>query len=214
MRNKYFIDLLGLKTEMQFKRYSESTQRTYTRTVKDFLEVTNKDAIDIKKDDVIRYLDNNLGLVDNNTILVQLNALSFFFSEVLGLNITSSIRKYKRDFKKKDFINLDEFKILVASVGERESLAYLIAYETGFQLEKIVVITIDEAEKLLTQQLYGRILHYCDMNGIEEKIFDVSVETLRYKNRVNTIKFLGKHYTFNDLRHSLALELYLMWGVI
>ncbi|PID67072.1 MAG: hypothetical protein CR959_02080 [Fusobacteriales bacterium] len=206
------MDIISLKTEMEFRGYSKSTQRTYTRTVKDFLNVVNKDTLEIKKEDVIEYLDNNLSLVDPNTILVKLNALSFFFIEVLGIDIISSIRKYKRDFKKKDFINLDEFNILVASVGERESLVYLILFETGFQLKEIISLRLTEIETLLSSSLYRRILKYCDKYGIEKKIFNITEETLRNKNRENTVKFLGKHYSFNDLRHSIALEKYLKKG--
>lgn len=212
MLNKYFLDIISLKTEMEFRGYSKSTQKTYTRTVKNFLKVTNKNILDIKKEDVIKYLDSNLGLVDNNTILVKLNALSFFFIEVLGIDITSSIRKYKRAFKKKDFINLDEFNILVASVEERESLVYLIVFETGFPLKKIVSLELIEIETLIEPALYRRILKYCDRYGIEKKLFDITEETLRNKNRENTIKFLGKHCSFNDLRHSIALEKYLKKG--
>ena len=92
--NKFYLDLLSLQSEMSYREYSISTQGTYKRIVKEFLETTNKEVIDVKKEDVIRYLDNKLMTLSVNTVLVELNALEFFFEEILGLNITENIRKY------------------------------------------------------------------------------------------------------------------------
>ena len=119
MFEKFYFDLLSLKTEMQFRGYSTSTQKTYYKTVKDFLEVTGKEVIDIKRGDIIRYLDNNLKLLNINTILVKLNALEFFFSEILGIDVAENIRKYKREFKTKDFLTKEQLNILISSVPMR-----------------------------------------------------------------------------------------------
>ena len=90
--NKFYLDLLSLQSEMSYREYSISTQGTYKRIVKEFLESTNKEVIDVKKEDVIRYLDNKLMTLSVNTVLVELNALEFFFEEILGLYITENIR--------------------------------------------------------------------------------------------------------------------------
>ena len=92
--NKFYFDLLSLESEMNYRDYSISTRRTYKRIVKEFLEVTNKDVIDVKKEDVTRFLDNKLMELSVNTILVELNALEFFFEEILGLNITENISMF------------------------------------------------------------------------------------------------------------------------
>lgn len=218
--SKYFIDLITLKSEMTFREYSRSTQRTYTRIVEDFLEFTDKEAIYIRKEDVIRYLDNNLKQVCTNTILVQLNALQFFFEEVLGLNITENIRKYKRIFKKRDFITMEQYRLLMASVNERERLIYMIVKELGWISEEIVEIKVDDIDyqnstlkgSKISKDLAKDLLKYADRYELENKIFLVGAASLRYWNRINTKKILGKHYTFNDLRHSLALEMYIKKG--
>lgn len=221
MRNsKYYIDLITLKSEMAFREYSKSTQGTYTRIVEDFLEFTNKETIYIRKEDVIRYLDNNLKEVCTNTILVQLNALQFFFEEVLGLNITENIRKYKRIFKKRDFITLEQYNILMASASERERLVYLIVKELGWISEEIVEIRVDDINYQdltlkgykISKDLAKDLLKYVDRHELENKVFLVGAASLRHWNRVNTKKILGKHYTFSDLRHSLALEMYIKKG--
>lgn len=213
--NKHFIDLISLQSEMAYREYSETTQRTYKRIVEDFLIATNKEAINIQKEDVIRYLDNNLKLVSSNTVLVQLNALEFFFEEILGLKITENIRKYKRIFKKKDFITLEQYNLLMASVPERDRLIYRIVKEIGFLAQEIVKIEINDIDYTnrtlkglkITKELAKDLLIYADKKGITKKIFNLNECSLRHCNKRDTTKILGKHYTFTDLRHSIALEI-------
>lgn len=220
INSKYFIDLITLKSEMAFREYSNSTQRTYTRIVEDFLEFTDKEAVHIRKEDIIRYLDRNLSSVCTNTVLVQLNALEFFFQEILGLDITENIRKYKRIYKKKDFITLAQFSRLVASVSERERLVYLIVKELGLFSEEIIEIKVEDINyqnttlngKKISKELAKALLEYADRNELEDRIFSVGAASLRYWNRRNTTKILGKHYTYSDLIHSIALELYIKKG--
>ena len=145
--NRFYIDLLSLKTEMQFRGYSQSTQETYVKTVENFLDYTNKEVIDIKREDVISYLDMSLQHLDVNTILVKLNALEFFFEDVLGLEITANIRKYKRRFKVKEFITPEDFHILTASVYERERITYKIFEETAMTIEEIVSLQINDLKQ-------------------------------------------------------------------
>ena len=45
--SKYFLDLLTLKTEMNYRGYSEATKKSYTQIVGNFLEITDKEIIDI-----------------------------------------------------------------------------------------------------------------------------------------------------------------------
>ena len=136
--SKYFLDLLTLKTEMNYRGYSEATKKSYIQIVGNFLEVTDKEIIDITKEDVVRYLDENMKLLKKNSRAVHLNALEFFFEEVLGLDITVSIKNYKREFLEKTFMTLEQFNILSNSVTEKERLIYEIIKETGFKLKDIV----------------------------------------------------------------------------
>ena len=69
--NKFYFDLLSLQTEMAYRDYSVATQKIYKKTVQDFLEKTNKEVIDVKKEDVIRYLDKKLMELSVNTVLVE-----------------------------------------------------------------------------------------------------------------------------------------------
>lgn len=136
------------------------------------------------------------------------------------MDITENIRKYKRIYKKRDFITLGQFSRLIGSVNERERLIYLIVKELGWLSEEIVEIKLDDINyqnatlkgHKISKELAKDLIKYADRHELENKIFLVGAASLRYWNRVNTKKILGKHYTFNDLRHSLALEMYIKKG--
>lgn len=223
--NRFYIDLLSLKTEMQFRGYSESTQETYVKTVENFLDYANKEVIDIKREDVISYLDMSLQHLDVNTILVKLNALEFFFEDVLGLEITANIRKYKRRFKVKEFITPEDFHILTASVYERERITYKIFEETAMTIEEIVSLQINDLKQekngswkirdySISKELAREITDYCDKKYLDKYLFPLDnkdgfmgANTARYWLRKNTEKFLGRIYSFNDIKHGIALEM-------
>ena len=218
--NKFYLDLLSLQSEMSYREYSISTQGTYKRIVKEFLESMNKEVIDVKKEDVIRYLDNKLMTLSVNTVLVELNALEFFFEEILGLNITENIRKYKRVFKTKDFITIEQFNILVASVPERERLAYLVLKELGLFFKEIVKIKVEDIDytsstisgRRVNRDLIRDLLGYAEKHELENEIFPLDLSTLWYWNKVNTKKYLGRVCNLDNMKHSLALELYIKQG--
>ena len=222
MESRYYLDLLTLKAEMQFRNYSNSTQTTYYNTVKDFLEVTDKEIIDVTREDIIKYLDNNLELVSINTVLVKLNALEFFFEEILGLEITYNIRKYKRKFKVKEFLSQEQLNNFIESVPARERLFYKIIIETGWQAEKTINVEVEHLinkpdgfylkDKKISKDLAREIANYIDKRYIEKYIFylgDTYIDgsAARYWLRINTKAIFGETYTFNDIRHSVALEM-------
>ena len=224
MFEKFYFDLLSLKTEMQFRGYSISTQKTYGRTIRGFLEQTNKDIIDIIREDILKYLDKNLKFLSSNTVLVKLNALEFFFTEILGIDIAENIRKYKREFKTKEFLSVEQLNVLTASVPAREGLIYKIIIETGMNIDEIVVLRVEDLYfknnywKLkgypISKELATEITDFTEKNYLENFIFTLSNgighilgNTARYWLRINTKEVLGQVYTFNDIKHSVALEM-------
>ena len=94
--------------------------------------------------------------------------MSFFFEEILGLNITENIRKYKRVFKTKDFITIEQFNILVASVSERERLTYLVLKELGLFFKEMVKIKVEDIDyqnvtilgRRVSKDLIKKLLQY------------------------------------------------------
>lgn len=227
IKDKFFMDILTLKGELIYREYSESTCRIYINTVKDFLEATDKEIISIRKEDVIRYLDKQGKKVSKNTILIKLNALELFFEEVLGLDITKDIYKYKREYKYK-LMSMKEIETVIALSKDRERLIYALMKETGIISDEIGNIKVKDLKCLdkqwflevdgikynISTDLARNLYNYIEKHRIQEEIFlgrtraGLHGTVIRKKFRDKTEEVLGIKYGLNEMRHGVALE---MW---
>lgn len=217
MDDRYFLDILTLKTEMQFREYSESTQKTYTRTVRNFLKYIDKDIINIRKQDVIKYLDFRSKEVTVNSVLVELNALEFFFNEILGLDITDNIRKFKRAINKKYLMTTDQIMLLINCVSLRDRIIYEIVMETGMEVDEIAELNVTDIHYLgqkglinnieISEELTKKIIRYIDKHEITGKIIKINGQGIRAMNRKKCMKYLGEIYTFRDIKRTVAYEM-------
>ncbi|CAL7899051.1 phage integrase N-terminal SAM-like domain-containing protein [Fusobacterium necrophorum] len=216
------IDLMMLRSELLFREYAASTVEIYMKVAKDFLEYTKKDILELTKEDVIRYLDFKLMKESENTILVKLNALEFFFEEVVGIDITRNIKKYKRQESGR-VVSMDEISLLLASIPKRERLLFGLMLETGEYPSEVLKYQVDDLEprkegwyirgKKIQSTLAKEYLEYVERNEIEKYLFTVHGKIMHKTNvylllRKYTKEFLGEQMTFSDLRHAVALE---MW---
>ena len=55
-------------------------------------------------------------------------------------------------------------------------------------------------------------MQYAEKHELENEIFPLDLSTLWYWNKVNTKKYLGRVCNLDDMKHSLALELYIKQG--
>ncbi len=225
--DKFFMDILTLKGELIYRGYSERTCQIYTSTVKDFLETTGKEIIKIRKEDVIRYLDKQGEKVSKNTILIKLNALELFFEEVLGLDITENIYKYKREYRYK-LMSPKEIDTVIALSKDRERLMYTLMKETGIISDEIGTIKVNDLKCTdkqwfivvkdikynVSTDLARSMYNYIEKHRIQEEIFlgrskaGLHGTVIRKKFREKTDEVLGIKYGLNEMRHGIALE---MW---
>ncbi|MDH6457606.1 integrase [Fusobacterium sp. PH5-7] len=227
--DKFFIDILTLKGELIYRGYSESTCRIYISTVKEFLEYTDKEIIRIRKEDVIRYLDKQAEKLSKNTILIKLNALELFFEEILGLDITENIYKYKREYNNK-IMSIKEIETLIALSKPRERLIYILMNETGIKSDEIKDIKVKDLKCIdnnnkwiieaknrkynITTELARDMYNYIEKYRLKEEIFLSSKKiglhgsVIKKKFREKTTELFGIKYGINEMRYGIALE---MW---
>lgn len=225
--DKFFIDILTLKGELIYRGYSESTCRIYINTVKEFLEYTDKEIIRIRKEDVIRYLDKQAEKLSKNTILIKLNALELFFEEILGLDITENIYKYKREYNNK-IMSMKEIETLIALSKPRERLIYTLMNETGIKSDEIKDIKVRDLKCIdnkwiieannrkydITTELARDMYNYIEKYRLKEEIFLSSKKiglhgsVIKKKFREKTTELFGIQYGINEMRYGIALE---MW---
>lgn len=225
--NRY-LDLLTLEASLVHKGYKESTVSVYKRMVKHFLEDINKETLSISRQDVIQYLNKQLEINSRNTILVKLNALEFFFEEVLGLDITRNIKEFKRELKVKDLLSAKDVEQIIALALPREQMIYKLIYETGMVSSEILELRDTDLKNIggdfyigefkVSKELAREYLNYSEMvlkhiEGDNRKIIrdrynnDLGIATLRNMFRKHVYSVLGIELSLSDLRKSAALEM-------
>ena len=67
-------------------------------------------------------------------------------------------------------------------------------------------------KKKVSRELLREIQRHCDREAINERIFNVTIYTLINWNNEATEKYLGQRYKIEDIRHGIALEVFLKKG--
>jgi len=221
--SRYFIDLLSLKSELLFRDYSKKTQDYYLKVVEEFLEATDKEIIDIGIMDIERYLDRAKEKLSVNTIIVMLDAFRFFFREIIGLDIADEVTKYKREFKFKEIMTLDQIDLLIGTVPLREKLMFTLIKETGMKPREINEVSIESiTEKKgnwyvngykITKEMAKELIEYAEKQE-DEHIFlskqkkPIDTTTVRFLFKECSNEILNKSFAIADMRYGVALE---MW---
>ena len=113
----------------------------------------------------------------------------------LNIGALENFRPYYEDFKKdsEKYFSMDNVKII------------------GFMTMAPLGASEEEISKYFSKMLDLK-RKYAEKYELENKIFQLDFTTLYYWNTQNTKKYLGKSYSIDDLRHSIALEIYVKCG--
>src|SRR3989344_2293329 len=106
-----------IKKEALRRGYSLKTIKTYQKCVERFLKTCNKEVSKISKRDVKEFLYNLIKKERaGNTINVYLNALKFFFEEILNKRMRLNIKYSKKPKRLPIVLTKDEIKRLIESL--------------------------------------------------------------------------------------------------
>lgn len=138
------LQLQRFLDQLKLKAYSSSTIKTYRNEFIQLLQSLNKYRVqDLKADDLKRYL---LRCIDKglkeNTIHSRLNALKFYYEQVLGREkFFWEIPRPKKQNQLPDFFNQDEIAAIINSVQNKKHKAMLmLAYSGGLRVSEVVAI--------------------------------------------------------------------------
>jgi hypothetical protein len=154
---KKFIEQLKLKA------YSASTIRTYRNEFMQLLKLLrNKPVDELMADDLRRYMVYVMqkGLSENGAHS-RLNALKFYFEQVLGERFFWEIPRPKKQQQLPHFFNQDEVASIINSVNNKKhKVMLMLAYSAGLRVSEVVAIKTFEIDSnrmtiLITQPAPG-----------------------------------------------------------
>ena len=133
-----------MQQEAQRRGLSPRTIQTYTYCLNQFLRIKrNQELKSITKEELKEYLDKYLDCP--NTLNVHLNALKFFFEEVLHKRLTLNIRFSKTPKRMPEFLTKEEtISFLNAITNPKHRLMIELMYGTGMRVSELVHLKVKD----------------------------------------------------------------------
>ena len=133
-----------LKLEAHRRGLSPRTIQTYTYCLNQFLRVKrNQELKAITKEEIKEYLDRFLECP--NTLNVHLNALKFFFEEVLHKKLTINIRFSKTPKRLPEFLTQEEIINFIESItNSKHRLMVELMYGSGMRISELVNLKVKD----------------------------------------------------------------------
>lgn len=176
---------------------SPKTIKTYYFCVDKFLRTCRKDFRHITKQDVQEYLDR---FIENqqpgNTINVHVNALKFFFEQVLKRRLTISIRYVKTRRRLPEFLTKEEIaRVFVVITNQKHKLMITLLYATGMRVSELASLKVKDFE---FSQNYGWVRQG---KGGKDRLFIIPIklkeELLQW---ISSAGLLGEQHLFSGNR--------------
>ena len=133
-----------LRKEGERRGLSPRTIKTYAYCVDLFLRRNkSKELKCLTKEELKEYLDRYLGC--SNTYNVNLNALKFFFEEVLHKKLTFKVRFSKTPKRLPEFLTKEEIQLLIIAIkNPKHRLMVELMYGTGVRVSELVNLRIKD----------------------------------------------------------------------
>jgi integrase/recombinase XerD len=222
------------KNELRLRNYSPKTIKSYLLYVSEYLNFANNKTKESKESVIREYLLNKQEKgMSSQTINLALNAVKYFYREVLKHQDKIDIRFAKRSSKLPVILSRDEIKtILTATKNKKHKLMLSIAYGAGLRISEVINLKVADIN---TKEL---TIHIKEAKGKHDRISIIAKKitpelekniALKYKNdylfesnrggklhirslqkifeKSLAIAKIQKNATFHSLRHSFATHL-------
>ena len=166
--------LKKLETELKISKNSDHTIRNYLAANQRLLAFTNKGPELIDQDDVKSFMASNLTDQSSSSTIVFLSALKYAFSNILQKDITSTIKRPKKERKIPEVLTKEEVKGLLDSVNNKKSkLMTSMIYACGFRVSELLNLKVKD---LNFQEKIG---HVRQGKGRKDRIFNIPDSLLK-----------------------------------
>ena len=188
---------------------SSRTIQTYIYVVEKFLRLYHKDHLEITKNDIEKHC---LMLIENNhstnTLNVHLNALKFFYEEVLNRQLTINIRYCRVPKKLPEFLSQEETIQILSQISNPKHLLMIkMLYSAGLRISELLNLKVNH---LNLDQNYGWVRNG---KGKKDRVFVIAdklkIELTDWINKLTPedylFSYLGRKMSSQTIRKVLSL---------
>jgi site-specific recombinase XerD len=192
--------LKKLEVELKISKNSEYTLRNYVNFNRKFLEYIKKNPENITEDEVKIYLSENMDSSSSSTVIIFLSALKYSFSNIIKKDITSGIKRPKKEKRITSVLTKEEVKRLMNSIVSRKSkLMISFIYACGFRVSELINLKIKD---LNFEEKIGKVTQG---KGKKDRMFNLPeflIEDL--KNQAEIQKKFNQEYLFTGPKGKLS----------
>ncbi len=166
--------LKKLSTELKISKNSDYTLRNYLDANSKLLDFSNKSPEMIDQDDVKAFMASNLTTQSSSSTIVFLSAIRYAYSNILQKDLTSNIKRPKKERKIPTVLTKEEVKALINIMDNKKSkLMVSMLYACGFRVSELVGLKIKDLnfEEKIGQVRQGK--------GRKDRIFNIPESLLK-----------------------------------
>jgi len=138
-----------LRKELAVRRYSAKTIKSYIHYNKQFLDFAKKSPKEVTNEDVrnfLAHLSVRKG-VSTSSLNIAINALKFYYGEVLRQNFVYEIKRPTKDKKLPVVLSGEEISRLLSSVNNIKHKAILmLTYSAGLRVGEVVRLKVEDID--------------------------------------------------------------------
>ena len=222
--------------EIQIRGYSPRTKKSYLAYNQDLLRFSDKNPEQISQVDIKKYLDYLVSEknLSTSTLNCAVNALRFYYGEILGKEFVYQINRAKKDKKLPVVLSKEEIKRLIeATKNPKHNLMLSVTYSAGLRVSETVSLKISDIDfdrkvinikgakgkkdrtSLLSEKVSCKIKDYLSVYQPAMWLFEgqdsrthIHTRSLQhiFENAMN-ITGIKKNASIHSLRHSFATHL-------
>ncbi len=227
--------ILGrVEQELRIRNYSPKTIRAYVACLRDYIGHTKNDPERLDVADIRSYLlAKQSARYSPQTVNLFLNAIKFFYREVVGTSGTIDIRFAKRPSRLPVVLSREEVTRLIDSISNaKHRLLISLAYGAGLRVSEVVSLRVGDIDfsehtihlkgakgnkdriTVLPDKLTDGLRQMAAGKGMDDEVFSSERGgTLSSRTAQKIFEHalaragIQKAATFHSLRHSFATHL-------
>jgi integrase/recombinase XerD len=174
----YFY-LISLQKELSIRKYSRRTIKSYLRYNRDFLLFTGKKPEEIVNEDIKKYLYYMVEKkkVSTSTLNITINALKFYYGEILKKKFIYEVKRPKKDKKLPVVLSREEVKkILQITENIKHKAILMLMYSGGLRVGEVVRLRPEDIDA------NRKLIHIRASKGRKDRytlLSDVALQILR-----------------------------------
>ena len=192
--------LKKIEVELKISKNSDYTLRNYLKANSDLLDHTNKNPEQITQDDVKLFISENLTDKSASTTILFLAAIKYAFTSILQKDITTAIKRPKKEKKIPTVLSKDEIKKIFHVLDTKKSkLMVSLMYACGFRVSELTNLSVDDL------QFEEKIGHVRQAKGKKDRIFNIPDFLFKdLKKQAEKQKQRGQTYLFTGPKGKLS----------